>query len=98
MVIMFGFDMIYIMEVKEKGERVMKENCFDFTPRELEVLVHLIMGKSNKVIGKTLFITDNTVKAHLTSIYRKLGVASRVEAVVLAKDLGIIPRQNLELP
>jgi DNA-binding NarL/FixJ family response regulator len=75
----------------------MKEDDFNFTSRELEVLKYLVMGKSNKLISKTLFISNSTVKAHLTSIYRKLGVENRIEAVVLAKDLDIIPRQNLKL-
>jgi DNA-binding NarL/FixJ family response regulator len=81
-----------------KKEGVMKENIFDFTPREVEVLMLLTMGKSNKAIGKILFISDSTVKAHLTSIYKKLGVENRIEAVVLVKDLEVIPHQDLKLP
>lgn len=52
------------------------------TPRELEVLAILATGKTNREIASTLFVTPGTVKAHLTSIYAKLGVSNRTEAAV----------------
>lgn len=61
----------------------------DLTPRELEILRHLAEGQSNKAIGRTLDITDGTVKLHVKSILRKLGVRSRVEAAVLAVEHGL---------
>ncbi len=59
------------------------------TPRELEILAHLAEGQSNKVIAKELGITDGTVKLHVKAILRKLKVQSRVEAAVLAVELGL---------
>ena len=59
------------------------------TPRELEILKHLAEGQSNKAIGRALDITDGTVKLHVKSILRKLGVRSRVEAAVLAVEHGL---------
>lgn len=64
----------------------------DLTPRELEILRHLAEGESNKEIGRALDITDGTVKLHVKSILRKLGVRSRVEAAVLAVEHGLSRR------
>ena len=61
----------------------------ELTPRELEILRHLAEGQSNKAIGRALDITDGTVKLHVKSILRKLGVRSRVEAAVLAVEQGL---------
>jgi len=56
----------------------------ELTERELEVLDALTDGLSNKAIGKRLWLSEQTVKFHLTSIYRKLGVSSRTEAIATA--------------
>ena len=61
----------------------------DLTPRELEILRHVAEGESNKTIGRALDITDGTVKLHVKSILRKLGMRSRVEAAVLAVEHGL---------
>jgi two-component system nitrate/nitrite response regulator NarL len=61
----------------------------ELTPREHEILCHLAEGQSNKVIARALDITDGTVKLHVKSILRKLGVRSRVEAAVLAVEQGL---------
>ena len=61
----------------------------DLTPRELEILKHLAEGQSNKMIGRSLGIVDGTVKLHVKSILRKLGVHSRVEAAVIAVEKGL---------
>lgn len=56
----------------------------ELTPREQEILHLLADGLSNKGIARALEITDGTVKLHVKSILRKLGVHSRVEAAVMA--------------
>jgi len=58
----------------------------ELTPREQEILSHIAEGQSNKVIARALEITDGTVKLHVKSILRKLGVHSRVEAAVIAVE------------
>jgi DNA-binding NarL/FixJ family response regulator len=55
-----------------------------FTKREREVLQDLVDGLSNEEIAKHLYITVSTVKAHLTSIFAKLGVKNRSQAIVTA--------------
>jgi LuxR family maltose regulon positive regulatory protein len=61
------------------------------TDRELEVLELLAEGLSNREIGRRLFISLPTVKSHTRSIYGKLGVHSREEAVARARALHILP-------
>lgn len=57
---------------------------YGLTRRQQEVLNLLAQGWSNRRIGRTLHITEQTVKAHLNILYRKLGAADRTEAVVIA--------------
>ncbi len=59
------------------------------TSRELEVTKLLKLGLSNKAIAKELWITEQTVKFHLTKIYAKLGVANRTEAALWAFTRGL---------
>jgi LuxR family transcriptional regulator, maltose regulon positive regulatory protein len=61
------------------------------TSRELEVLQLLATGKPNQVIAEELVITLDTVKRHVTHILDKLGVANRTQAVVRARELGLLP-------
>jgi DNA-binding NarL/FixJ family response regulator len=58
--------------------------------REIELLRLLASGLSNKEIGETLFITEGTVKNHITHILGKLGVRDRMQAALKAKELGLI--------
>ncbi|NJL62916.1 MAG: response regulator transcription factor [Methylacidiphilales bacterium] len=60
------------------------------TEREQEVLNWLTQGASNEEIAKHLYVTVATVKAHLTSIFEKLEVTSRTQAIVAALKLGLI--------
>ena len=59
--------------------------------RELEVLHLIAVGRTNKEIAQQLVVAPGTVKAHTASIYRKLDVANRTEAVARARQLGILP-------
>ncbi len=58
--------------------------------RELEVMQHVAAGASNKEIAAQLFITEGTVKNHLTNILGKLGVRDRTQAALKVKKLGLI--------
>ncbi|MBL1200447.1 MAG: response regulator transcription factor [Nostoc sp. GBBB01] len=60
------------------------------TEREQEVLYWLTQGASNEEIAKHLYVTVATVKAHLTSIFEKLKVTSRTQAIVAALKLGLV--------
>jgi DNA-binding NarL/FixJ family response regulator len=60
------------------------------TPRELEVLVALSEGLSNKSVARQLDISQHTVKFHVESIFRKLGVTTRAEAVAKGLRRGLV--------
>jgi DNA-binding NarL/FixJ family response regulator len=60
------------------------------TGRELDVLGLLARGNSNKEIGRNLYISETTVKSHLRSIFTKLNVLSRTEAITAASRRGLV--------
>lgn len=60
------------------------------TPRELEVLQLVARGLSNREIGDTLFVSENTVKTHCSRVFDKLGARRRTEAVQRSKELGLL--------
>ncbi|MDN5896700.1 MAG: response regulator transcription factor [Nocardioides sp.] len=62
----------------------------DFTEREREVLTLLARGSSNAEIGRELFVAESTVKTHVGSLLRKLGVRDRLHIVVWAYQHGMI--------
>jgi NarL family two-component system response regulator LiaR len=64
--------------------------------RESEVLRLVALGMSNKEIAEKLFLSQRTVKAHLTNIFNKLNVASRSEAIVKGLQWGLITLENTE--
>lgn len=59
------------------------------TDREVEVLQYVMQGKTNKQIAQLLMITHHTVKAHVASIIRKIGVKNRLDAALMAARKGI---------
>lgn len=62
------------------------------TPRQEDVLRLVGQGRSNKQIARELRVSQNTVKVHVAAILRALGAANRAEAVALARDLDLRPR------
>lgn len=66
----------------------------ELTEREQQVLQLLARGMPNREIAQTLFLSERTVQAHLTRIFSKMGVTSRLEAVLLAVRLGWLTLGN----
>ncbi len=79
-------------EVLEKVERGTEENL---SPRELEVLLLVARGLSNRQISHTLQLSEATVKRHLANLYPKLGVGSRGEATRKALSKGWISARDV---
>jgi NarL family two-component system response regulator LiaR len=79
-----------VTSVKEtKGQGLLSE-------REAEVLRLVALGMSNKEVAEELFLSQRTVKAHLTSVFNKLNVASRSEAIVKGLQWGLVTLENTE--
>jgi DNA-binding NarL/FixJ family response regulator len=84
-------DAVELLPLKESmREKVTLTPIQTLTPREIEVLEMLGSGLGNKAIAKRLHISDHTVKFHVSSIFGKLGVSSRTEAVTVGVRLGLI--------
>jgi DNA-binding NarL/FixJ family response regulator len=66
----------------------------ELTERELEVLRLIARGLSNAEIGRELYISDTTVKTHITHILQKLNLRDRVQAVVLAHESGLLQSEG----
>lgn len=89
-----------LAKVVQQGDQEITEEhtpFSDLTPREHEILCLLAEGLSNKVIAKNLGISDGTVKLHVKSILRKLGIHSRVEAAVMAVERSLCQKEKLSL-
>jgi DNA-binding NarL/FixJ family response regulator len=65
------------------------DSPLDLSPRQMEVLMKVMQGKTNKTIAKELELAENTVKTHMTAAFRALHVNTRTEAVFKAATLGL---------
>ena len=68
-----------------------KLESLGITPRELEILVLIAQGLSNKEIAARVFVSENTVKTHSSRVFEKLGARRRTQAVQLGKEFRLIP-------
>jgi DNA-binding CsgD family transcriptional regulator len=89
---------------RSRGSRIaaVAAEGFSLTPRELEVLQLVASGSSNMEIAQALWVTEQTVKFHLSNVYRKLDVANRTEASHYAHVNGLVsappPVKALDAP
>ncbi|MEM9022200.1 MAG: response regulator transcription factor [Bacteroidota bacterium] len=58
--------------------------------REYEVLTHLAVGLSNQEIADKLFVSESTIKTHVSNVLQKLDVKRRTQAVAVAREMGIV--------
>ncbi len=81
-----------LSELNDPHQNVMDhaKTVDELTPREVEVLEQVVLGKTNKDIADALNITENTVKIHLRNILEKLHVQNRIQAAVHAVSKGLV--------
>ena len=77
-------------QVINNQQSLKETNLQILTPREIEVLQMLTNGMSNKLVAQNLHISEHTVKFHVSSIFQKLDVSTRTEAVAVGVRLGLI--------
>ena len=85
---------IQIIDAVLAGETIVDMPCGEMpslTERENDVLILLGLGLGNKEIRYRLNIAERTVRAHLTEIFHKLGASSRMQAVIRAREIGLLP-------
>ena len=68
-----------------------QQQTLGITARELEILTLVARGFSNREIATQLFVSESTVKTHCARAFDKLGAASRTQAVLRGKELGLLP-------
>jgi two-component system, NarL family, response regulator YdfI len=78
------------IELFNAREQIAAPSAQILTSREIEVLVQIGAGLANKAIAQNLHISDHTVKFHISSIFQKLHVSTRTEAVKVGIGLGLI--------
>jgi len=95
--VLFFFIGIYFNQKKKKSGAELakvidtqKIKELEITSREYEVLEHISKGLSNKEIGEKLFLSESTIKTHVSKLLQKLNAKRRTQALQNAKELNII--------
>jgi DNA-binding NarL/FixJ family response regulator len=78
----------------EGNENISNLRPIRLTPRQIEVLLLIFQGKSNRDIAQALGIIEATAKAHVSAIFRELDVVNRTQALLAAQKLGFRPAAN----
>ena len=85
-------DIVDFMRTNASGEKAPRN--FGLTKREMEILAAIVAGISNKEIARRFALSEDTVKHHLTNIFDKVGVASRLELALFAINNHLAEQQN----
>ncbi|MFT4235905.1 MAG: LuxR C-terminal-related transcriptional regulator [Microbacterium sp.] len=78
------------MHATSQGRMTAQARVIHLTPREREILRRLVGGRSRPEIANDLFISLNTLKTHMRTLYRKLGATTRADAVRNAEREGLL--------
>jgi two-component system, NarL family, nitrate/nitrite response regulator NarL len=83
-------DLIVTLQEMMAGSPDDTKKTYGLTPRELEIVGAIVAGNTNKEIARTLKISEDTVKHHLTNVFNKVGVSTRLELAIFAVHHKII--------
>lgn len=83
-------DLTTLLSGEFRERRTLPQGYADLTDKELEVLAAVARGLSNTEIASSIFVSESTVKTHVGSILRKLGLRDRVQIVVFAHEHGVV--------
>lgn len=86
-------DLLAATRERRSGDRQRLAPFRALTPREEEVLAALLAGRSAREVAETSYVSLATVRSQINSIFRKLGVNTQVQALVLAREAGWQPRR-----
>ena len=78
------------VRVEESQPHVVHRDLSELTSREMEILHLMSLGYTNKKIADKLYVSINTVKTHASNLFDKLGASSRVDALVKAREVGVL--------
>lgn len=81
---------VVLEEAVEQGMPLAMPQGSDLSPRQLEVLLLMCEGISNKAIGRKLFVSENTVRSHVAAVLKFFSASTRVEAVMAAQKSGMV--------
>ena len=79
-----------LRQLVTKSEAAAKQARFNLTAREMEILAAVVAGCSNKEIARQFKLSENTVKHHVSNIFDKMGVSTRVELALAAMHHGLV--------
>jgi two-component system, NarL family, nitrate/nitrite response regulator NarL len=79
----------YLRNLMQSTSEESKQKKFGLTPRELEIVAAVVAGYANKEIAQYFKISEDTVKHHLSNIFDKLGVSTRLELALFAVNQGL---------
>ncbi len=89
-----GETLVWPARGKHRGPAEWPGRQFGLTERESEIMALITQGKTNVEIKDALFLSINTIKSYVRSAYRKVGVSTRVEAVLWGVEHGFLPQQS----
>jgi len=84
------------MALKFENSEDTKRNWIRLSGRETEILGLIAQGRKSKEVAESLFISKRTVEYHLANVYFKLGAANRIQAILAASRMGLIPINPLQ--
>jgi len=82
----------YLRSAEAQAQPAAPPKGFGLTPRELDIVATIVAGYSNREIARHLGISEDTVKNHLSNVFDKLGVSSRLELALFAVNHGVVKR------